>query len=350
VGPENSDAGGASRGPVTAAVCNFQGEQHLPPCLQALLDQTRPPDAIVVYDNASTDGSERIVRERFPGVRWVAMGANDGPCAARNRALEEAPGSWVLLVDNDAVLAPDVLERLLAAARERPDAALLQPRSVFDSDPSVVHYDGGRFHYVGLFSLRNFGVPLERAEGRGVEAVDGAVSVVLLAAREAVLAAGAFDARYFVLFEDLDLSWRLRLSGESILSVEDAQVRHRGGTAGISWRGPGGYPRRRAFLHSRNRWLFLLEGLRWRTLLVALPGLVLYELEGKRGFLRELRPALAKRARVQATRRLRDRDLLVGGPLTVSPQLRGPGRPPLALRVLDALLAGWWSIARHLAG
>jgi GT2 family glycosyltransferase len=272
----------------------------------------------------------------------------------------------VLLVDNDAVLAPDVLEKLLAAAREHPDAALLQPRSVFDSEPDVVHYDGGRFHYVGLFSLRNFGVSLAQAEGRGTEPVDGAVSVALLADRAALLDAGAFDARYFVLFEDLDLSWRLRLSGHTIWSVEEALVRHRGGTTGISYRGAVGYPRRRAFLHSRNRWLFLVEGLHWRTLLLCLPGLIAYELvwalftlrsgaflgwlEGKLGFARELGAALAKRGRVQGTRRIRDRDLLVGGPLTVSPQLRGPDRPPLTLRCLDAVLASWWSVVRRFCG
>ena len=353
-------------GPITAAVCNYEGEEHLVPCLEALLAQTRPPDAIVVYDNASTDGSERVVRERFPGVRWVAMGSNRGPCPARNRGLEEAQGEWVLLVDNDAVLAPGVLEKLIAAARERPGTALVQPRSVFDAQPDVVHYDGGSFHYVGLFSLRNYGVPLSQAEGGRVEGVDGAVSVVLLAERQSVLEAGGFDPRYFVLFEDLDLSWRLRLRGRTIWSVEDALVRHRGGTAGISYRGPISYPRRRAFLHSRNRWMFLVEGLRWRTLVAALPGILAYELvwglftvrsgthlgwiEGKLAFLRELPASLRKHRQIERTRRARDRDLLVGGPLTVSPQLRGSAGPPFVLRLLDAFLRGWWRAARRLSG
>jgi len=152
----------------------------------------------------------------------------------------------------------------------------------------------------------------------------------------------------------------------AILSVEDALVRHRGGTAGISYRGAVDYPRRRAFLHSRNRWMFLLEGLRWRTLVLILPGLALYEivwlaftlragavrgwLEGKAAFLRELPASLRKRAAVQRARVQRDRDLLVGGPLTVSPQLRGEGPAPLPLRMLDSGLAGWWALVRRLCG
>jgi hypothetical protein len=46
----------------------------------------------------------------------------------------------------------------------------------------------------------------------------------------------------------------------------------------------------------------------------------------------------------------RDRELLVGGPLTVSPQLRGEGRLPLALRCLDGALAAWWALVRPFCG
>jgi GT2 family glycosyltransferase len=226
-----------------------------------------------------------------------------------------------------------------------------------------VHYDGGRFHYAGLYSLRNFGVPLERAEGRGVLAVDGAVSVALLADRDLVLAAGGFDPRFFILFEDLDLSYRLRLEGRTILSVEEALVRHRGGTPGISHRAPTGYPRQRTFLHSRNRWIFLLKNYRVATLLAALPGLLLYELaalvfaltsghlgayaRGKLELLQGLGATLAARETIQQRRRLTDRELLVGGPLTLHASL---GQRSLAAAGLDRGLSLWWRLAHALAG
>jgi GT2 family glycosyltransferase len=351
---------------VTAAVCNFNGVQHLPHCLDGLLAQTYALDELLVVDNASTDASAELVRERYPSARWLPLDVNEGPCPARNLGLERARNEWVLLVDNDAVLLPDVLEKLVAAARAHPAAVLLQPRSVFADDPDVVHYDGGRFHYAGLFSLRNFSVPVAQAEGQGSVAVDGAVSVALLARRSVLLALGGFDQDYFILFEDLDLSYRLRLAGHAIYSVEDAIVRHRGGTGGISFRGAVEYPRRRAFFHSRNRWLFLIKDYSWRTLIAAAPGLLVYEvvwalftlrsgtfggwLEGKLDFLAKLPRALRLRRAVQGSRVLRDRDLLVGGPLTVSSQLRGPGSPGRVLRLLDGLLSGWWRVARRLAG
>jgi len=346
--------------PVSVVVCNYQGEQHLPPCLEAVRAQTLAPAEVIVVDNASTDGSLALLRERFAEVRVIELGENAGPAAARNRGLREAANRLVLLLDNDALLAPDCLERLVAAWRE--GVALVQPRSVFDAEPGRVHYDGGRFHYAGVFSLRNFGVPLERAEGHGVVAVDGAVSVALLADRELALAAGGFDPRYFILFEDLDLSYRLRLEGHAILSVEEALVRHRGGTAGISFRESPAYPARRAYLHSRNRWIFLLKNYRLATLLLAAPGLLLYEcaqagfallsghalayLRGKLDLARGLGTTLEARTSVQERRRLTDRELLVGGPLTIHPQLEGGP----AERLLDLGLRLWWRLVRPFAG
>lgn len=351
---------------VSVCVTNYQGAAHLPHCLEALRAQTYPIDQLIVVDNASTDASLAVVREHSVDARVIELPVNAGPCPARNAGLEAARNDWVLLVDNDAVLEPDVLERLVAAAREHPQAALLQPRSVFADNPERVHYDGGAFHYVGLFSLRNFGLPLAEARvgrgGTGVVDVPGAVSVCLLARRRTLLDLGAFDPAYFVLFEDLDLSYRLRLARHSILSVEDALCLHRGGTSGISFRASE-YPARRAFLHSRNRWRFLAVNYRLRTLLVALPGLILYELawavfclfsgtllahlHGKLAFCGSLPDVLARRRAVQATRRgVCDRHLLIAGPLTLSPQLAGGLGP----RVLSGLLALWWRAARILAG
>ena len=353
-----------SREAVSVVICNYQGEGHLPHCLDGLAAQSYPIDELIVVDNASTDRGLEVVRERWPAARIVEMGSNAGPGPARNRGLEQARNRRVLLVDNDAVLAPDCLEQLMAAWRD--GVALVQPRSVFDAEPERVHYDGGHFHYAGLFSLRNFGAPLAEAEGRGVVPVNGAISVALLTDRELLLEVGGFDPRYFILFEDLDLSYRVRLEGLAILSVEEAIVRHRSGTAGISFRdesAEAAYPARRVFLHSRNRSMFLLKNYRLMTLIAAAPGLLVYEgvwavfalvsghplpyLKGKWALLTGLGQTLADRARIQERRRLTDRELLVGGPLTIHAQLAEGSR---VIALLNRGLELWWKLARIFAG
>ncbi len=351
-------------GPISAVVCNYNGREHLPPCLSALRLSSRKLAELIVVDNASSDDSVELLRRDFRDARVVALATNDGPCPARNRGLVEARSEWVLLVDNDAVLAPDALDKLERAALAHPDAAVIQPRSVVASDPSLVHYDGGSLHYCGLFSLRNFFTRTSEAEGAGVVEVDGCVSVVLLVRRELLLEFGGFDPAYFILFEDLDLSMRLRMAARKILSVEDAICHHRSGTPGISFRGKVGYPQRRAFLHSRNRWIYLFKCHQWSTLVLSLPALVLYELawapftllsgtftgylRGKWAFLRSLPRTLRKRREVQRRRQRADRDLLVGGPLTIAPQLDSGGLRSFVLALLNVALSAWWSLIRPL--
>ncbi|MEE8468400.1 MAG: glycosyltransferase family 2 protein [Planctomycetota bacterium] len=349
-------------GPVSAVVVNHDGKRYLTACLEALSELEL--DEILVVDNASTDGSLELLAQQHPAVRVVRLEENHGPAAARNAGMRAARNRWVLALDNDVTVTPDVLTRLRAAAEAHPAAVLLQPRSVFASQPDRVHYDGGALHYAGLIALRNFYRPLGEAAGQGATPVDVAISLCLLLDKEIVLEVGGYDDRFFILFEDLDLSCRLRLAGHGILVVEDAVVRHDAGTPGLSFREGARYPKSRIFYHSRNRWLFLLQCPRLWTLVLAAPGLLLYEvawlafavtrggtrawLAGKWAVLRGLPETLARRRVVQRTRVRGDRGLWVGGPLTLTPALRGGKLSGLAARVLDACLRGWWGLARHL--
>ncbi len=351
-------------GAICAVVVNWNGERYLPACLDALLALEPAVAEVLVVDNGSTDGSLGLLAARYPGVRVVSTGANLGPAAARNAGMRAAASRWVLALDNDVVVPRDLLARLVPAAEAREDIAIVQPRSVFRAEPGRVHYDGGSFHHAGLVALRNFYVPLERAEGSGTLAVDVAISLCLLADREVLLDAGGYDERYFILFEDLDLSFRLRAAGLAIVSVEDALVQHDAGTAGISFREGKSYPSRRVLFHSRNRWLYLLKCYRVRTLVLLAPSLLAYELvwlafvivqgglgawiDGKTEVFRQIRGLRAERARVERSRRLSDRELLVGGPLTVTPSLQERGAAGFVLSLLDDTIRGWFALVRWL--
>ncbi|MFN0009014.1 MAG: glycosyltransferase family 2 protein [Planctomycetota bacterium] len=353
-------------GPISVVVVNWNGERYLDGCLESVAALEGGVSEVLVVDNASTDGSVALLRERHPTVRVVRLDENRGPARARNAGMRAAANRWVLALDNDAVLSPDVLAKLAAAAASAPGIAIAQPRSVFHSEPGRIHYDGGRFHYAGLISLRNFYKPLAEGQGAGTLDVDCAVAVALLVDRDALLEAGGYDEDYFILFEDLDLSYRLRALGHRIVSVEDAIVLHRGGTPGISFREGPSYPGSRVFYHSRNRWLFLAKDYRVRTIVVALPGLLLYEgvwfgfavlsgglgawLRGKRQFFGLLPRLREKRRAFQSIRRARDRELLVGGPLTVTPAVRSSAWKRVVLGALDVALRGWWGSARFFAG
>ncbi len=350
-------------GQISAVVCNYNGMAYLERCLQALVDLGDQLAEILVVDNLSTDGSREWIPERFPNVRLIAMPDNGGPSKARNAGYREARCRWVLTLDNDAIVTSTMLEKLVQAAQDERRPAIVQPRSVFASERDRVHYDGGFLHYGGLICLRNFYTPVGQAEGHGVEEVDVAIAVCLLLDTQRILELGGYEERYFILFEDLDLSMRLRRAGETILSVEDAIVLHDEGTAGISFRDGPQYPAQRVFLHSRNRWLYLLRCHRLRTLLVSAPGLLLYEcfwlafairqkalgawFRGKWAFVRLLPESLERRRALRARAVVSDRHLLRGGPLTVTPAVARSGLMRKAVGLLDGGMRAWWSLARR---
>lgn len=359
-----SASAGAPRelGPISAVVINYNGEAYLEACIRSLQSQTVPPDEIVVVENASTDSSLSILNSDFRDVILLRMKSNVGACIARNVGMRAAKYRFVLLVDNDVVLEPNVLERLQSEMCARPDAVMAQPRSVYKDDPSRIHYDGGDIHYAGLISLHNFGADRASAGSPDVEEIDVAISLCLLADKKEIIEAGGFDEVFFILFEDLDLSHRLRIAGHKILKVNDAVAHHDAGTAGISFREDTDYPARRVFFHSRNRWLYMIKCLRLWTLIVTLPGILVYEaawfvfslkegnagawFRGKAAFFKGFGEAWRKRRGVQKRRKVGDRDLLVGGPLTLSPNLaasKGTGA-----RMLDGAMRSYWFVCRWL--
>lgn len=355
----------ASQERVDVVVVNWNGRRHVERLVPALRDLRGPIGRLIVVDGASQDGSARDIAAARTQGEVLQLGRNAGPSVARNAGLAAARTARVLLVDNDAYLRPDALERLLEASRARPEAAVAQPRSVFADEPARVHYDGGSLHHAGLIALRNFYAPLASARGAGVVEVDACVSVCLLVDKRAVIAAGGFDERMFILFEDLDLSFRLRAMDRAILSVEDASCLHGGGTPDLSFRDGPRYPGSRVRQHSKNRWLYIANNYRARTILCCLPSFVAYELvqfsfacaagalgewwRGKREWWADRAHWRARRAHLARVRTTPDRRLLVGGPLTLTPAVARGGKVVFA-RALDWWMRAWWGLLRPFAG
>ena len=173
-----------------------------------------------------------------------------------------------------------------------------------------------------------------------------------------------FDELYFIYFEDTDLSFRLRLAGVSLRLVPAATVLHREGTAGVSYRAGKRVPYRRAFLMSRNRWLFLLKSVSWRTFWLTLPAQLAYELvlfafltvkgqphgwlAGKLALLGEFGTILGRRRATQALRTTGDRSLLRFEGFSFVPRLAGGRAAGCVHHALDAAFGAYWKLVRWL--
>ncbi len=199
---------------------HFNGFERLERALLSLREQTRPVDAIVV-DNGSSDGSPELLRERFPEVGLVELGRNLGFGPALDRAIEERPGDPAILLNNDVECEPRFVEAMLAAADgvETVAGVLVQEAApgLIDSAGVVADRTLMGFDYL-------HGEPLEAAlTAPPPLGPSGGAALYKL---EAFRAAGGFDERIFLYYEDLDLALRLRAAGARCRLAGEARALH----------------------------------------------------------------------------------------------------------------------------
>src|SRR4029077_10126477 len=131
-GAGDSSRGGAGDGVMVLSIVivNFNARADLERCLASLLAaEIRAAHEIVVVDNGSTDDSLESLR-RWPDVRLVENGANVGFARASNIGIRATSGQNVLLMNNDTIVPPGAIDRLLAILGARPDVAVVGPRLV----------------------------------------------------------------------------------------------------------------------------------------------------------------------------------------------------------------------------
>lgn len=292
-------------------ILNFNGRPWLPACLDALAAQRgAPPFETSLVDNASTDGSVAFVRESYPHVRVVETGTNLGFAAGNNAGARAARGEWLAFLNNDTTADADWLARLAAEAADHPEFALVTSRLVFMDDPSIVDSAGDGYFRAGGAFKHGHGAPA--ADFSSSREVFGACGGAFMIRRDAFAALGGFDARYFVNFEDVDLSYRARLRGLRIWYAASAVVRHAGsGSLGALSPAAVFYGQRNlewTWIKNTPRSLLISTALSHAMYSIA--GVVHYirvgrgwpALGGKLAALRALPQVLADRRRVQAGR------------------------------------------------
>jgi N-acetylglucosaminyl-diphospho-decaprenol L-rhamnosyltransferase len=217
---------------VSVIVLNYNGRQWLGGCLEALAaQQGAPPFDVLVADNASTDDSIRFLTERFPDVRVVQNRSNLGFAAGNNAGATRATGDWLVFLNNDTVPAADWLSHLCRPLVERPEIAVVTSRIVFLDDPSILDSAGDGYLRAG--GAYKHGHRTAAAAHMQSGEVFGACGAAFVIRRDVFEALGGFDERFFMVYEDVDLSYRLRLAGYRCWYAADAVVRHAGsGTLG----------------------------------------------------------------------------------------------------------------------
>jgi hypothetical protein len=229
---------------LTVLIVSYNTRDLLESCLRALLRATSEVDfALVVVDNASSDGAWQVVEGHFPHARVIKLDRNIGFAAAVNRGLAEVHTNFALILNPDTLIPRGSVIKLRNFLHEHP-AAAVAGASLTDPDGTP---QTSTFRFPSLFRefwnflpeikfalhLRQAAVRLgwpqsNRQSGHSsvaipVECTSGAACMVRT---EAIRQVGGFDDRFFLYHEEMDLCTRLRQAGWGVFFVPGAQVIH----------------------------------------------------------------------------------------------------------------------------
>lgn len=213
---------------VLAIILNWRQAALTQQCVAALQAMAYPALTILVIDNGSGDGSaEWLAAHLPPDVQVRALPENLGFAAGCNVGLREALAKQydlALLVNNDAFAAPEMLVRLLKETA--PDIGLLSPKIYYAAEPERIWFGGGRMSRRTLDLHETGRGELDGPRWAQSQDVDYLLGTCLLVNLAAVTAVGLLDEQFFMYFEDLDWSLRMRQTGYRLRLVAGAHLYH----------------------------------------------------------------------------------------------------------------------------
>jgi N-acetylglucosaminyl-diphospho-decaprenol L-rhamnosyltransferase len=211
---------------------------HLERCLSEL----GSGHEVIVVDTGSTDGSQDLVRDRFPHARLHALAGNPGYGGALNAGIALASGKHLLVMNADTWPLPHAVERLVEFAEGEPSAGIVGPR-LLDPDrtlqPSVRGFPtlwrlATEYLFLRWLAPRSralnafYGSGFDHGSRREADFVIGAV---MLVRRQMLDEIGGFDTSFFMFNEEVDLCYRARKAGWSVVFWPGAEFVHVGGAS-----------------------------------------------------------------------------------------------------------------------
>lgn len=258
-------------------VCHNDGK-WLPRCLDSVHRQTIfDRIEVIIADNASQDGSDRMAQDliaSWPNARFFPTGGDNGFCVATNRAARLARGRYLQILNPDTWLETDFLEQMYHRLEQTGAGA---------AGPLVLNYEDNSVQAEGCDGFDLTGNYMPPRHGREPQPLFCMAGFFFIR-KELFSKLGMLDERCFMYGEEMDLSWRIWIAGETIVPARQARIHHRG-AVGVN---PEGGTRvvenrtstQKRFLANRNRLLFVLKNCRHVLLLMLVPCIGVILLEG----------------------------------------------------------------------
>ena len=218
---------------VSVIIVNWNTKNILTNCIDSIYQTIDNLSyEIIVVDNASSDGSQELLQERYPQVIKIFNSVNRGFGAANNQGFAVMKGKYALLLNSDTILTPGAINKLYSFASRHPQVAIVCGQ--------LLNADGTRQNSIAAFptlltlaantSLLEYlfpcWYPSKRYKHASPIEVDSAIGACMMIDKKALDEGGFFDERYFFFFEETDLAYAFSRKGWSVYYIPDAFIYH----------------------------------------------------------------------------------------------------------------------------
>ena len=240
---------------VSIIVLNYNGREDTMACLRSLEHLTYSRASVILVDNASVDGTAEAVRGTFPNVKVIESGGNLGFTGGNNVAIRyalEHGADYVMLLNNDTIVAPDFLNVMVEVMEQDPTIGVTGPMIYYHNNPETIWTAGGSIDWkhgtTNMIGLNQMDVSQFGLSPMPADFVSGCA---LLARRSVWDKVGLLDDTFFMYYEETEWCVRASRAGYKIMVVPMAMIWHK-----ISIEERAASPRTYYYM-VRNRLLFL---------------------------------------------------------------------------------------------
>lgn len=219
-----------SKPQVSIVIVNWNGGKVFQECLQSLSKIDYPKWELIVVDNGSNDGSEKLPStfKKTHDFKLITNQSNRGFAEANNQGYQKATGKYILLLNNDTRVMPDFLTKLVSRMENDSTLGVVQPKILIMDQPDHLDNAGSFLTRIGFLHHWGF-MKKDEPEFNREREIFSAKGACMLIRKKVIEKVGLFDQDYFAYFEESDFCWRVWLLGYKVLYYPQAVIYHKVG-------------------------------------------------------------------------------------------------------------------------
>lgn len=211
-------------------ILNWNGEDNTIECLNSLKEINYNNYKIVVVDNGSAGGSVFEIKKRFPEVEMIENKINLGFAGGNNIGIKYAISNradYILLINNDTTVEKDFLNKLVEAGESDKSIGLVGSKICFYSEPNRIWFAGGKVNWIKNKGTHIGWGEIDNGQYDKIKEAGYLTGCCLLIKKEVINKVGVLPEDYFLYYEDLDFSLRVKNFGYKCVYVYKSKIYHK---------------------------------------------------------------------------------------------------------------------------